>query len=873
MAEPERITVTVSGRTELGGNHTDHQGGCVLASSVDLSMTAWAEKRGDRIVSIRSAGHPPFDLDVTEPGDPDPALFGTSKALVMGVAKGIRDLGYQIGGFHADIRSDIPSGSGVSSSAAFEVLIGRIFNAFYCGGKLTDIQIAKIGQYAESVYFGKPCGLMDQIACAVGGIVFIDFRDPAEPKVEKVNFDFKKTGYDLRIQNVGSSHADLTADYASIPRDMCAVARQFGKNVLSEVDESEFFNRKEELVRTLGELPVSRAEHFFAETKRPARMKEALERNDFETYLSIVRESAASSETLLKNIVPTNGDRTLEHAILAEREKLGGKGAVRVHGGGFAGTIQIYAPKAVLLPYEDEYPRPQLRRDSYLCLNGEWKLNGRPIRVPFPPESALSGFGADCGERLRYEKTFLFEKTKQRAVLHFGAVDQTCAVFLNGVSLGTHKGGYLPFSFDVTDCIRNGENKLVVTAEDTISPDYPYGKQTKHPGGMWYTPVSGIWQTVWIEELPDAYITGVRIDPDLHGADLTIFVSDRKEPLHERVEIEEPELWEPGNPRLYTHTVTYGDDAAEIYFALRTVEIRTEDGVPGVFLNGKRIFLHGVLDQGYFEDGIFLPEDPEEYMRDVRRMQDLGFNLLRKHIKVEPESFYYACDRAGMLVLQDMPNSGTYSFFRDTALGTAGIPLPDRTGTYGFRKQFFISHMRETADHLHNHPCVIGFTIFNEGWGQFESDQLYTILKEQEPARIIDSTSGWFRQKKSDFDSEHVYFRTKKLRPGKRPFLLSECGGFTLSVSGHVQQKKKYGYGECTSSKELTERIVSMYEEMVLPGIPEGVCGCIYTQLSDVEGEINGLYTYDRRICKVLLEPMLRLADRIMNSLPSGESS
>ncbi|MBQ5757454.1 MAG: hypothetical protein IIV93_02970, partial [Clostridia bacterium] len=502
MTEPERITVTANGRTELGGNHTDHQGGCVLASSVDLSMTATAEKRADRIVSIRSVGHHSFELDVTDPGDPDPSLYGTSKALVLGIAKGIRNLGFQVGGFQADIRSDVPSGSGLSSSAAFEVLIGRIFNAFYCNGELTDIQIAKIGQFAESVYFGKPCGLMDQIACAVGGIVFVDFKNPAEPRVEKVNFDFKKTGYDLRIENVGSSHDDLTEDYAAIPRDMRAVAHQFGKNVLSEVDESEFFARKDELIRTLGELPVSRAEHFFAETKRPARMKEALERNDFEAYLAIVRESAASSENLLKNIVPSNGDRTLQNAILAEREKLKGKGAVRVHGGGFAGTIQIYSPKVKTAAYENEYPRPQLKRDSYLCLNGSWKLNGRSIEVPFPPQSRLSGFGADCGDRLRYEKTFRFEKTKQRAVLHFGAVDQTCSVFLNGASVGTHKGGYLPFSFDVTDCIVNGENKLVVTAEDTLSPDYPYGKQTKHPAGMWYTPVSGIWQTVWIEELP-----------------------------------------------------------------------------------------------------------------------------------------------------------------------------------------------------------------------------------------------------------------------------------------------------------------------------------------------------------------------------------
>ena len=332
----------------------------------------------------------------------------------------------------------------------------------------------------------------------------------------------------------------------------------------------------------------------------------------------------------------------------------------------------------------------------------------------------------------------------------------------------------------------------------------------------------------------------------------------------ERIDIDSPELWTPDNPKLYTRTVKRGKDEVGIYFALRTVEVREIGGVNRVCLNGKPVFLHGVLDQGYFEDGIFTPHDISEYEKDVRRMKELGINLIRKHIKIEPEEFYYACDRLGMLVMQDMVNSGDYSFFRDTVLGTLNLPLSDRKKKTDRRMDFFIAHSVETVRTLYNHPSIIAYTIFNEGWGQFNSDMMYDRLKALDPTRLYDSTSGWFAQRKSDFDSEHIYFRLKKLKPKTRPLFVTECGGYSYNLNG---QNKVYGYGKCASSEELTSRIEKLYRRMIIPAIPAGCCGCIYTQLSDIEDEINGLYSYDRKVCKVSKERMCTIADALNKTI------
>ena len=540
------------------------------------------------------------------------------------------------------------------------------------------------------------------------------------------------------------------------------------------------------------------------------------------------------------------------------------------------------------------YPRPQMKREGWHILNGEWKLNGKRVRMPFPPQAFLSGFSGEVGNQLTYEKEFVIPDsfTKERILLHFGAVDQLATVYVNGKEVGYHEGGYLPFSCDITNAVREGSNSLVVKVVDTLSKDYPYGKQKKKRGGMWYTPVSGIWQTVWLENVPEHYITNVKLTPDLCGVDIEVtaagehgftielnlengqkvqrqFAGEKGRLDLTQIPLEDgtfykPLLWTPEQPHLYSMRIWTKTDMVETYFALRTINIEEKSGKQRVCLNGKPVFLHGVLDQGYYSDGIYLPAKPEEYEKDILRMKELGFNLLRKHIKVEPDYFYYACDRLGMLVMQDMVNNGPYSFLLDTALPTIGMKKRKDTkgGIQGKRKEFFIRHSKETIAHLYNHPSIVAYTIFNEGWGQFQSDTLYDMVKEWDVTRLVDSTSGWFAQKKNDFDSEHIYFRVIPLSPGKRPLFVSECGGYTMAVKEHMYSRyASYGYGTCENEEALTEQIAYMYENMILPFIKDGVCGCIYTQLSDVEDEINGLYTYDRRVCKVNKDKMRKLAD------------
>lgn len=547
------------------------------------------------------------------------------------------------------------------------------------------------------------------------------------------------------------------------------------------------------------------------------------------------------------------------------------------------------------------YPRPQLRRDSFLPLNRDWLLNGSPIQAPWPPQAHLSEYGGQAGEVLRYETAFTlpegFAPRGCRVLLHFGAVDQVAEVWVNGRSVIRHEGGYLPFSADVTDALRFGENRLEVKAVDTLSHDYPYGKQHKRPHGMWYTPVSGIWQPVWLEAVPErGAVSGLRLTPDLTGVDVEVEAGGAEftvsVPLGEgryaaargmggsvRLDIPRPHLWTTDDPYLYPLTVTTGTDRVESYFALRTVDTREVNGRTRLCLNGEPVFLHGVLDQGYFADGLFLPGEPEEYGRDVLRMKELGFNTLRKHVKIEPEAFYYACDRLGMLVIQDMVNSGGYDYLRDTVIPNFVSKKRKDGGRGGSekRKAFFERHCLDTIAQLQNHPCIVGWTIFNEGWGQYDSDRICRLLKGTDPTRFFVSASGWFAQEEGDVQSEHIYFGSRVLegtRPGKF-LLLSECGGFPLQVEGHAaQDRKTYGYGgKARTGGELADRIRALYDGMVLPSVPKGLCGCIYTQLSDVEGEANGLYTYDRQVRKVDSQTMADIARRLGAALEDAVKS
>ena len=553
-----------------------------------------------------------------------------------------------------------------------------------------------------------------------------------------------------------------------------------------------------------------------------------------------------------------------------------------------------------------EYPRPQLKRANWTSLNGEWKLNNGTCLVPFPPQSELSDYKKKVGTKLTYEKKFRIEKPSAgtRTLLHFEAVDQLAEVYLNGVLLGKHAGGYLPFSFDISNVMfTNKENTLVLKATDKLSAVYPYGKQTKKRGGMWYTPVSGIWKSVWLEQVSDTYVKDLKLTPDLDGVHISFATNHPERSVHatalitlhtgEQMEFTMagnsgylklrdiitaegtpyvPELWTPEQPYLYRMTLSVDQDEVETYFALRTVEIKSINGINRVCLNGNPVFLHGVLDQGYFCDGIFLPAEEKEFERDILRMKELGFNMLRKHIKIEPEAFYYYCDLHGMLVVQDMVNSGKYSFLRDTALPTIG--LKKRTDTLRFfpsaQKKIWEQHMKETLSHLYNHPCIVVYTLFNEGWGQFDSDRMYTIAKKMDPSRLYDSTSGWFARKKNDFDSLHVYFGNLEPQPATRPMFISEFGGCTYPVEEHVYAKyASYGYGSCKNADEVSGKVREAYHKTILPVIEKGCCGAVYTQLSDVEDEINGFYTYDRKICKVNVKEMQQLRKEIDNKICS----
>lgn len=528
-----------------------------------------------------------------------------------------------------------------------------------------------------------------------------------------------------------------------------------------------------------------------------------------------------------------------------------------------------------------EYPRPQLRRDSYYSLNGLWE-NG--IVVPFPPQSTLSGYNKKIQSKLTYVRKFRLPEgfLKDKLLLHFGAVDQIAEVYLNGKEVGRHEGGYLPFFIDITEAYKSGENELLVKVTDTLSFKYPYGKQCKKRGEMWYTPVTGIWQSVWLESVPEKYIESIHITPDMKGIDLEVetgtteyevIISVGEKEVKKvyqnkkvRIDLEEPILWTPDNPHLYDMRIKAGTDEVESYFGLRSVDIKEVNGKNRICLNGKPIFLHGVLDQGYFSDGIYLPASEEGYQFDIAEMKRLGFNTLRKHIKIEPECFYYMCDKMGMLVMQDMVNSGRYSFFGDTALPTIGLLKRKDTKRFLNKKHrsIFIQHTKDTLQHLYNHPCIVYYTIFNEGWGQFDSDNIYNMVKELDNSRIIDTTSGWFRGSKSDVESSHVYFKEMELEETERPHILSEFGGYSYILKEHCYSlHHQHGYSFYESSEAVTEQIVLAYEKMVLPSIKKGLCSSVYTQLSDVEDEVNGMYTYDRKVCKVDVKKMQDISKRI----------
>ncbi len=558
-----------------------------------------------------------------------------------------------------------------------------------------------------------------------------------------------------------------------------------------------------------------------------------------------------------------------------------------------------YAEKLDKSSVLTEYPRPQLKRNSYLCLNGEWNYSinrtgdlhedrlGK-IVVPFPLESTLSGVQKSLkrGEYLIYSRSFSLEKSflRDRLLLHIGAVDQIAEVYINNVFVGSSVGSYLPLDLDITDEAHEGVNTITVRVRDDLSYNYPVGKQKRKRGGIWYTPVSGIWQTVWLEAVYEEYVKSVRYTPNIDTKTLTLEVETTADTIDCEISYkgrrvhstkiygcntvisfrdEDLHLWSPEEPHLYDVTLTVGRDKVSSYFAMRKFSVSKD----AFLLNNKPYFVNGLLDQGYYSDGIYTPASYRAYYDDIVSMKKLGFNTLRKHIKIEPMLFYYYCDTVGMLVLQDMVNVGKYSFFKDSVLPFAGVQKkpPFIVNVSRKKKDSFFDHSIATVEYLYNIPSVVYYTIFNEGWGQWDGDYMYCVLRELDPTRVYDATSGWFFEKLSDVHSNHVYF--KKIKPpkrAKRPWIVSEFGGYSLSLEGHVfNTDGVFGYRIYKSRELFVKDFVDLYEKEVLGNIRHGLAGAIYTQVSDVEDETNGILTYDRRVAKLTPQDVKPIMDKI----------
>ena len=557
-----------------------------------------------------------------------------------------------------------------------------------------------------------------------------------------------------------------------------------------------------------------------------------------------------------------------------------------------------------------EYPRPQLRRESFLNLNGVWdyaitasgeepEVWDGEIVVPFSPEAPLSGAarGPAKDEHLHYRRSFTLPEgfQKSRVLLHFGAVDQIAEVFVNGVSAVKHSGGYWPFSADITNLLREGENVLRVTVRDNADdPTFAYGKQRYKRGGMWYTAQSGIWQTVWLESVPEIYVKSLRITPEYDAARVRIELETAGGSTAITCDVRSADgsfvagswakdgvcvvplpgfrAWTPDDPYLYTLDITCGEDHVESYFAMRKFSYMELGGHRVFGLNDVPLFHNGLLDQGYYPDGLLTPPSDEAMVNDIETMKRCGFNMLRKHIKIEPLRWYYHCDRLGMIVWQDMVSGGQpYSFLHVSALPTLGkVDLPDEDAKpYGrsgmLSRARFRREMADTVRLLYNCPCIALWTVFNEGWGQFDAVRITGKIRSLDPSRLIDSTSGWFDQGCGDFISVHNYFRTlqvpreyvptDKLQenscPQGRAAFLSEYGGLACRIDGHSSVERTFGYKHFDTLEEFQNAYHTLIEKSLLPLKAQGLSGAVYTQVSDVEEEVNGLMTYDRRVLKV----------------------
>ena len=549
-----------------------------------------------------------------------------------------------------------------------------------------------------------------------------------------------------------------------------------------------------------------------------------------------------------------------------------------------------------------EYPRPQLRRNSYLNLNGIWeyaitKTAEKPaamqgeIVVPFSPETPLSGVGhiLQPDEYLWYRRSVTLPEgffRGGRLLLHFGAVDQCCTVWVNGQEAGSHTGGYLPFALDVTELIEGDAFTLELRVTDpTDTGSLSRGKQRLKNTGIWYTPQSGIWQTVWMECVPENYLRSLRITPkpeenavhirleadDPAMAAVTICrdggiiaegQTDENGESTLTIPAEELRLWSPENPFLYDAAITLaGGDKVESYFGMRAFGIgKDEKGLPRLLLNGKPYFQNGLLDQGYWSDGYYTAPSDEALIHDIAEMKRLGFNMLRKHIKVEPLRWYYHCDRLGMLVWQDMMNGGeSYSPLSIYVFSNLGLRVKDDRYRYFSRsdeagRTHYYEELGQMIDLLYNTVSLALWVPFNEGWGQFDALKAAEFIRKRDDTRPIDHASGWYDQGGGDIKSIHWYFRPyhhKQPPKEQRPICLTEYGGYNCAVPGHCWgEGAEFGYKKIADPAEFNRAFQKLMEEQIIPAKERGLAAAVYTKVSDVEGERNGLLTYDRKVCK-----------------------
>lgn len=576
---------------------------------------------------------------------------------------------------------------------------------------------------------------------------------------------------------------------------------------------------------------------------------------------------------------------------------------------------RLYVDKLKNLPLIDEiplneYPRPNFVRESYLNLNGKRSFCigdnekipnqfDKTIIVPYVPESPLSGINylVKPEDYLFYKRKFVFQKKNEssRVILNFDGVDMFAKVYINRKFVGEHSGGYTKFSFDITDYLKEKSNEIIVVVNDPSDTSYHLrGKQTLNVTGYFYTTSSGIYKTVWLEEVPEDHIQNVRFTTLFEenavsvyvetsfGGVVDLFLDNKKYEIESNtnsiIKLENPKMWSPDNPYLYDVIIKSKDDEIKSYFGYRKIEIKdNEKGLPTLYLNDRRIILNGLLDQGYYFLGNLTPYKNEDYEKEIKELKRLGFNTLRKHIKVESDLYYYYCDKYGMLVVQDFVNGGTPYKFLEVVFPRVFTPFINKEswikeGMFGRKDEEgeieFIKESKEIVNSLYNFPSIIIYTIFNEAWGEFKPSECYEIFKNFDPTRLYDTASGWVDSKNSDFYSVHSYTIPGRKRFDKkygRPYFLSETGGIAWKVEGHSYFDGMFGHQVAKTRKSYNKKYFKLYKKLLKQVEKGTLIGIINTEVADCEVEYNGIFTYDRQVLKLDEKRLIELNKKINN--------